>query len=127
MRADHLKIATRTALADNISRHGVTLDESETDPVDHYRTTRKHAGEAIKNGANGPGIAGVAIGVIALVIGLAAFATGHVAPGAASVALALVAGAAGLIWLRHTHRKVRAAELRWHQAHSDRPAPPPAS
>ncbi|OBK30572.1 hypothetical protein A5634_15925 [Mycobacterium asiaticum] len=103
------------------------MDDSKTDPVDHDRTTRKHAGEAMKNGSNAFGILGVAAGVIALVFGLASFATGHVAAGAVGVVIGVLAGAAGLVWLRHTHQQVRAAELRWHETYSDRPAPPPSS
>lgn len=103
------------------------MDHTSTDPVDHDRTTRQHAGEAMKNGANAPGIAGVAFGVIALILGLSALATGHIATGATSVGIALVVGAAGLIWLQRAHRKVRDAELEWHDEHSDLPAPPPTS
>jgi Flp pilus assembly protein TadB len=99
----------------------------EIDPVDHHRTTRQHAGEAMKNGANAVGIISVAFGVIALTVGLAAFATGHVVTGTVSVVVAIVVGAAGLAWLRHTHRQVRDAELRWHNTRSDAPAPPPSS
>ncbi len=101
--------------------------EPTTDPVDHDRTTRQHAGEAMKNGANSLGIAGVAIGVVALVIGLAAFASGHVAAGIVGVGMGVLAAAAGLAWLRRTHNQVRAAEVRWHDSHSDEPAPPPSS
>lgn len=103
------------------------LTHPKTDPVDHDRTTRRHAGEAMKNGANAVGIAGVAFAVIALIIGLAAFATSHVAAGSVAVVIAVAAGVAGAVWLRRTHQRVRAAELRWHQAHSDEPAPPPSS
>lgn len=103
------------------------MSQPEIDPVDHYRTTRRHAGESMKNGANAPGIIAVAAGVIALVVGLAAFATHHTSVGVAAVLVALAVGAAGLVWLRHTHQQVRAAELQWHHAHSDDAAPPPAS
>lgn len=103
------------------------MDHPRTDPVDHARTSRKHAGEAMKNGANSAGIAAVALGVIALVLGLASFATGHAPAGTGGVIVAVLVAAAGLAWLRRTHTRVRAAELQWHDAHSDRPPPPPSS
>lgn len=103
------------------------MDRTSIDPIDHYRTTRAHAGEAMKNGTNAIGIVGVAIAVIALISGLAALASGHAAAGIAALAIAVLAGAGGLFWLQRTHRKVREAELRWHEAHSDEPAPPPTS
>jgi len=58
------------------------------------------------------GVAGVVVAVVALVIGLCAVATGHVAAGATA-------------WLLHTDHGVRDAELRWHAENSDEPAPPP--
>ena len=103
------------------------MTQPEIDPVDHHRTTRQHAGETMKNGTNAVGIIAVALGVIALVAGLAAFATGNTVAGAVSVVIAVVLGGGGLTWLQLAHRRVRAAELRWHQANSDEPAPPPAS
>ncbi len=100
---------------------------TSSDPVDHERTTRPHAGEALKNGSNAPGLAGVAGGVVALVVGLFALATGHAVAGLVAVILAAVAAAAGTAWLIHTHRQVRDAELQWHAIYSDTPAPPPSS
>ena len=93
------------------------------DPVDHHRTARRHAGETFTYGANAPGLAASAVAVVALIVGLFALATRHVA----AVILAAVLGAASAVWLLRTHRSVRAAELAWHAAHSDEPAPPPSS
>ena len=103
------------------------MDTPKTDPVDHHRTSRQHAGESLTYGANAPGLAWAALAVVALAIGLYAFAAGHVLIGAAVVLLAAVSGAAGVAWLLQTHRKVRAAEVRWQARNSDRPAPPPSS
>lgn len=99
----------------------------KSDPIDHQRTSRQHAGETLTHAANAPGLAWAAAAVVALVIGLYAFATGHVLAGAVVVLLAAVSGAAGVAWLLQTHRKVRAAELRWQARNSDKPAPPPSS
>lgn len=97
------------------------------DPIDHARTTRQHAGESIKNGANAPGLLAVAIGVAALVAGLFLLATGHATVGVVAVVLAVVAGGGGLIWLALAHRRVRAAEVQWHDRHPEAPAEPPTS
>lgn len=97
------------------------------DPVDHQRTFRQHAGETVTNGANAPGLAGSAGAVLALIVGLFALATRHFSVGVTAVVLAAVLGAASAVWLARTHRKVREAELAWHAANSDEPAPPPSS
>jgi hypothetical protein len=96
-------------------------------PVDHERTTRQHAGETLQNGANVPGLAGLAVAVIGLTAGLFAVATGNVVVGALVLALAVGSGAVGSALLLHAHRRVRRAELQWRAAHSDEPAPPPSS
>ena len=103
------------------------MDYPGSDPIDHARTTRQHAGESLKNGANAPGLAGVAVGVVALIVGLFALATGHAGVGSVAVILAAAAAAAGATWLVHNHRRVRNAELHWEAMHSDDPAPPPSS
>ena len=100
---------------------------SQDDPVDHERTFRRHAGETVTHGANAPGVYGVIVAAGALVIGLCAFATGHIVAGSTAVILAAVLGAASAAWLARSHRKVRDAELRWHAENSDEPAPPPSS
>ncbi len=81
----------------------------------------------MKNGTNAPGLVGVAGGVVALVVGLFALATGHAAAGLVGVILAMTLATGGLAWLIHTHRKVRGAELQWYALHSENPAPPPTS
>ena len=95
------------------------MDHPRSNPVDHERTTRNHAGESFKDGTNAPGLAGIAVGVVALVVGLSALATGHPAVGFVAVILALVAAAISVAWLIHTHRGVRDAELQWYAIHSD--------
>jgi multisubunit Na+/H+ antiporter MnhB subunit len=103
------------------------LNTPKSDPVDHSRTSRPHAGETLTHGANAPGLAAAAVAVVALVIGLFAFATGRLFAGSAAVILAAVLGAAGGAWVLRSHRKVRDAELRWHAVNSAEPAPPPSS
>ncbi|OBB88944.1 hypothetical protein A5760_23580 [Mycobacterium colombiense] len=105
----------------------MTLDYPKNPPVDLSRTTRQHAGESFKNGANAPGLAGSAVAVIALTVGLFAVAAGHLVGGAIALLVAVVVGALSAAWLLRAHSKVRDAELRWHAAHSGKPAPPPSS
>ncbi|MEB4207516.1 hypothetical protein [Mycobacterium sp. 94-17] len=104
----------------------MTLDYHKN-AVDHARTTRQHAGESLKNGANIPGLVGVGVAVIALTVGLFAVAVGHLVAGAIALSVAVVLGALSAAWLLRAHRRVRDDELRWHAAHSDQPAPPPTS
>jgi multisubunit Na+/H+ antiporter MnhB subunit len=103
------------------------LDYPRRDPVDYERTTRQHAGESLKNGANAPGLAGVAVAVVALIAGLFTLATGHVAAGSVAVFLAAALGATSAGWLLYAHRQVRKAELqRWEATQYGGPAPPPS-
>jgi Flp pilus assembly protein TadB len=103
------------------------LENRKNATVDHARTTRQHAGESLKNGANAPGLVGSAVAVIALTIGLFAVAAGHLVAGATALIVAVLLGALSAAWLLRAHRKVRDAEVRWHAAYSDQPAPPPSS
>ena len=103
------------------------MGDSYPDPVDHVRTTRPHAGETFKNGANAPGLISGAVAVVALVAGLFAFAAGHVTVGAAGVVIAVILGVVAGVWLFVSHRKVRAAERDWLAEHPEAPAQPPSS
>ncbi len=103
------------------------MDTQNRDPVDHARTFRQHAGETLIYGPHAPGLAGAAAAIVALVIGLCAFGTQHMAAGSSAVIVAALLGAVATVWMLRSHLKVRAAELRWHAKNSDRPAPPPAS
>ena len=103
------------------------MSPRQSDPVDHARTTRQHAGETLSYGANAPGLAGAAVALVALIIGLFALATWHATTGWAAVVVAVVVGVLSTAWLLRTHRKVRKAERAWHAENSDEPAPPPSS
>lgn len=84
--------------------------DPKNDPVDHERTTRQHAGESVKDSANAPGLVGIALGVVALIVGLFALATKHPDVGIAGVILAAVAAGAGAAWMLWAHRRVRNAD-----------------
>lgn len=99
----------------------------KNDPVDHARTFRRHAGETVTHGPHAPSVYGAVLATAALIVGLYALATGHLVAACVAVGLAVALGAASTGWILHTHRKVRDAELRWHEANSAEPAPPPSS
>ncbi|BBX41329.1 hypothetical protein [Mycobacterium simiae] len=96
-------------------------------PVDHERTTRRHAGETLKNPANAPGVAAIVLAVAALTFGLYEFAARQVSVGVVAVVLAVALGAFGSVWLARAHRKVREAERQLSALASDEPPPPPTS
>lgn len=97
------------------------------DPIDHERTTRRHAGETVNNGANVPGLLIGAVAVVALAVGVYGLADGSAAVGVAALILAALSGVFSALWLLRTHRGVRETELRRHAARSDEPPPPPTS
>jgi tetrahydromethanopterin S-methyltransferase subunit C len=103
------------------------MDRQETDPVDHARTVRKHAGESMKYGPNGFGLILIAIGVVAVVVCLAAFALGNVGAGGVAVVVAAVAFVAGGAWLGLMHRRVRIMEERYAADHPGAKSEPPTS
>jgi protein-S-isoprenylcysteine O-methyltransferase Ste14 len=103
------------------------MGNTSRDPIDHARTTRQHAGETMKNGYNVPGLVLMAVGVVALVISMAAFATGHSTEGSVAATVAAVLLLGGGLWLMLTHRRVRRRELQWAAHHPDADLHPPAS
>lgn len=86
------------------------MGNSSHDPVDHVRTTRPHAGEAMKDTAQMPGLILIGAGVVAIVIALVNFALGQVGIGIAAVVVALLAAGAGSAWLGMERRRVHQAE-----------------
>ena len=103
------------------------MPDTSRDPVDHSRTARQHAGETMKAGVNAPGLIGVALGVLAFVVGLAGFATGTSTTGIIGFVLAVVLIGGGLAWLAFTHRKVHERQIAWHREHPEVPYEPPTS
>lgn len=86
------------------------MGDNSRDPVDHDRTTRPHAGESMKDTWRMPGLLLVAVGIVAFVICLAAFAWDQVGVGVGAVVVALLAVGAGLAWLTMEGRRVRQVE-----------------
>jgi predicted Co/Zn/Cd cation transporter (cation efflux family) len=81
----------------------------------------------MKNGANAPGLVIMALGVMAMVFGLAALASGAHEAGVVAAIIAAVAYAVGGVWLFVAHRRVRKQELRWAADHPHVEAQPPTS
>jgi protein-S-isoprenylcysteine O-methyltransferase Ste14 len=103
------------------------MAESSEHPVDFARTTRKHAGETVKNTANAPGLIAMAVAVVSFVVGLFAFATGHAIVGTAAMVVAVLLASGGGWWLARAHRRVRQAEERFLAEHPEVPSEPPTS
>lgn len=103
------------------------MGDTSNDPVDHARTTRQHAGETMKNGMNAPGLLLLAGAIVAMVVALAAYATGNATAGLAATAVSAVGFLGGGGWLFTAHRRVRKMELRWLADHPQADAQPPAS
>ncbi len=89
------------------------MGDTSHDPVDYDRTTRPHAGESIKDAWRAPGLLLVAVGVVAFVMCLAAFALGQAGAGVGAVVVALLSVGAGLAWLTMEGRRVRQLERDW--------------
>jgi hypothetical protein len=97
------------------------------DPVDHSRTTRKWAGETMKNTATTPGLVVGALAVVAFVIGLFLFATSHPIAGVVAEVVAVVALLAAVVWVLGQHRRVARGEAEYQAAHPESRAEPPTA
>ncbi|MCV7191430.1 protein UsfY [Mycolicibacterium brumae] len=97
------------------------------DPVDHARTTRKHAGEAVKDNRNMPALLVLGVAVVLFAVAVAAFALGHSVAGAVAGVLALAGLIVGGLWLRTAHEQVRDIEDDWHDRHPETPQQEPTS
>lgn len=104
------------------------MGNKAADPVDHARTTRKHAGQNIKNTAAMPGILAIGLAVPALFIGLYALATAQaVVVVAVSLAIAAILAGVGMAWLAHQRKRVRRVEAQFVRDHPEADAQTPAS
>lgn len=103
------------------------MDHPRTDPVDHERTKGRQAREPLLHGPHVPGIFGVAVGLVALLLGLFALASGDDTTGTVAIAVAAGSAAFGVGWLVTVHRRAHGAEDDSAATHPDPPAPPPTS
>ena len=79
-------------------------------PTDHARTTHQRAGEWFKNSRDAVGLILLAVGVVAMVICLAAAAHGSTGWAILLGSVAAVAGASGMAWLLVEGRRVGKVE-----------------
>ncbi|WP_078327192.1 protein UsfY [Mycobacteroides salmoniphilum] len=95
------------------------MGEASDDPVDHARTFRPHAGETLTDRAAWPGLAFIALGITAVVLGLTA--AGYRLYGWVSIAgvSALAFFFVGWLWLHVERKRIRQMESQWHQEHSE--------
>jgi len=81
-------------------------------PTDHARTTHQRAGEWFKNSRDALGLVLLAVGVLAMVICLAAAAHGNTGRAVLLGSIAIVTGSAGIAWLLIEGRRVGRVEAR---------------
>ncbi|CAN5536299.1 protein UsfY [soil metagenome] len=103
------------------------MGDKAEDPVDHVRTTRKHAGQNLKNTAAFPALIAIGVGVVALFIGLFGFASGQVVLGVVSVVVSVLLAAGGFSWLSRERRRVRRVEADYVAQHPDADIQTPSS
>jgi archaellum biogenesis protein FlaJ (TadC family) len=103
------------------------MGDKPQDPVDHARTTRKHAGQNVKNTAAMPALVSIGLAVVAFCIGLFGFATAHEVVGIVAMLVAAVLAVAGFWWLARERRRVRRVEAEYVATHPGADRQTPAS
>ncbi|HET9876850.1 MAG TPA: protein UsfY, partial [Mycobacterium sp.] len=93
------------------------MGDTFSDPVDHLRTTRPHAGRAVIDVMGWPGYSLLVVGMLTGAASLVGFATGHDRQGVLIVALALMATAMGTVWLLIEHKRIDRVTHQWHSIH----------
>ncbi|MFT9757502.1 protein UsfY [Mycobacteroides abscessus subsp. abscessus] len=95
------------------------MHDDGIDPVDHARTFRPHAGESLKDRVAWPGLAFIALGVLSVVLGLAAAAYMFYGWTLVAGIAALVFFFLGWLWMHVERRRVRRMEAQAHHEHAD--------
>jgi hypothetical protein len=103
------------------------MGDRADDPVDHARTTLKHAGQDWKNTRAMPGLIAVGLSSAAVFIALFAFATSHVTAGVWAAVVAAILFGGGLGWLTRERRRVRRVEVQYVKDHPGTDIQPPSS
>lgn len=94
------------------------MGDTFSDPVDHVRTTRPHAGRAVINVLGWPGYSLLVVSMLMAAGSLTAFGTGHESQGMAIAAMAVIAAAIGTAWLLVEHKRIGRLTHQWHLSHS---------
>ena len=103
------------------------MGDRADDPVDHARTTRKHAGQNWKNTRALPALIAIGLSSAVIFTALYAFATGYPTLGILCAIIAAFLLAGGLGWLRRERRRVRRIEVQYVAEHPEADAQPPTS
>ncbi|MEE6140254.1 protein UsfY [Mycobacterium sp. 050128] len=91
------------------------------DPIDHFRTTQQHAGEAFIDIYCWPGLLSIALGVMSLIGCVAAAAYRHPEWLLTMGIVGAMAIAGGTAWLMVEHHRVLRIEDLWRAEHSETP------
>jgi hypothetical protein len=84
------------------------------DPIDHFRTTHPHAGEAFIDIFCWPGVLSIGLGVMSLVGSVASIAYQRHGWVLITAIVGVFAIAGGIAWLVVEHRRVLRIERLWH-------------
>ncbi|MGY1994514.1 protein UsfY [Mycolicibacterium fortuitum] len=103
------------------------MGDRANDPVDHARTTRKHAGQNWKNTRALPALIAIGMAAATIFTSLYAFATGYPPTGIAAAAISAALLIGGLGWLRRERRRVRRIEIEYVKQHPHADAQIPTS
>jgi hypothetical protein len=95
------------------------MGDTASDPIDHQRTTQPLDGETLNTTAKAPGLAFVAVAVVAFVVCLAGFGVRQINVGIGAAIVALLAAGAALAWLAMEARRVRQVQRDCRSAHRD--------
>jgi hypothetical protein len=96
------------------------MGDTHHDPCDHARTHLPHMGESMKDNYLWPGLACLAVGVLALIAGVAAAAYRHNEYLLIIGIIALISVTAGTVLVIVENRRVRRIEARWLAEHPGR-------
>lgn len=103
------------------------MGDRADDPVDHARTTRKHAGQNWKNTRALPALTAIGVSAACIFAALFSFANGSRITGVVFAVIAAVLLVGGLGWLRRERHRVRRIEGEYLRQHPNADAQPPAS
>lgn len=83
---------------------------SPQDPLDHSRTTRPHAGEAMKDTKNFPAVILLGVALAVFGAGVVVLATGPTGLGAVLAVAGAMVFLSSMAWFAIEHRRVRGLE-----------------
>jgi multisubunit Na+/H+ antiporter MnhB subunit len=103
------------------------MGNKSPDPVDHVRTTRKHAGQNVKNTAAMPALIMIGVAALCVALCLGLIAAGETVPGIIAGVVSVLLFAAGFSWLTRERRRVRRVEAQYLEEHPEADAQTPTS